>query len=225
MEAVIGVCGHCRRPNDELEIERGLALARERRQAVRKWPMRLAAWAAVLVVAVAAYARRDVVERAVAVARIQLNAALDRAGESGAAAPATAPAPLPQPAPAPRAPGPDEWALSGRVFDLKTLKPLRGSPIVFISPERALSRAAQLDDLGGYRVILPKNTPQGFTVRVDEDAYVPYALGERDIPYAQLTEADRKQLIDVALDGDAPPSRVLEPDEPRASLDLFVAPR
>jgi hypothetical protein len=236
MKAVLGACGHCRRPNDESEIENGLAAARERRGR----PLRFVVWAAVFLSAAAGlYACRNALKQGAA-ALVQDATALQQLakeqpaqlGQGQPAAPSDSKPPHPAaPAPPPVAPpepalGGNDWALTGRLFDLKTLEPVARARMRFVCPERGFQRIAEIDSFGQYVVALPKNVTEGFTILVDAPGYVTSALAEPDVPYAQLSAADRAHLIDSSVDGDAAISRVIESESGRRqTLDVFLAPR
>jgi hypothetical protein len=246
MDAVIGVCAQCRRPNDEGEIERGLALARDSKLAVRMPVARVVRWAVFLALCAGLYTKRDLAKKLVVGWGRQFGDAMDKAAgpgvpatpEAAGGAPATAAlggaSPVSGPVaststvyvPPAEAPlGMNDWGLSGRLFNLKTLDPMPRVRMFFISAQGD-SRTALTDDHGAFQVALPKGTPDGLAIRVQEPSYVPWLLCEHDIPYGRLTTEDRKQLIGIAIDGDAPPSRVVEPVVgTRSQLDVFAAPR
>lgn len=224
MKAVLGICGHCRRPNDENEIASGLAAARERRER----PVRLAVWTAIfLLVGAGLYARRGALRKGAASFSQAAATLQTRAPQAPRAASQSGPSPsAPPPAPPEPTLGPNDWALTGRVFDLKTLKPVAGVKMIFLCPERGLSRVTALDEFGRYGVALPVGVTEGFAIRVDAPGYVSSALAEPDVPYAQLAAADRAQLIESADGGDAASSRVVEPENGQPeNLDVFLAPQ
>lgn len=247
--AVVGVCVHCRRPNDEREIAAALAAVRERRAR----PRRLAARAALLAAFVAAvYFGRGVLRKDAAAVRRSTSDLLNPDADSSIppappvpaarppiltpppavpVAPARPAPPAAAPATAASTPAPDvelganDWALQGRVFDLETLKPVARAKMIFAAPEHGLLYAAELDDFGRFAVALPNLIREGFTIQVNAPGYEPYAQAEPDVPYATLTAAERRALIDDVLRGDLKPSRVVEPDSGRReSVDVYLAP-
>lgn len=268
MEAVVGVCAHCRRPNDEVEIEQALAQERDKELEAKRRPKKQAAAVGAAALLVLLYVERDIPARMINGWRSEFSTRMEKAAGPGVAAtpetasqapnvealgrsaPGTPPPPLlnvraapPEPKQEPKivplpplhaAPEPvpelvlgaNDWGLSGRAYDLKTLAPLTAAKIVFTSPEHGQTLFALTREDGSYQVALPKDIAEGFAVRIEAAGYVPWALAEPDIPYATLSSEDRKQLITVAADGDAPPSRVNEPAVgSKGKRDIFAAPR
>ena len=245
MDAVVGVCAHCRRPNDENEIEQALAQEGLARQAARGRVKRIAAWGVLLVIATGLIVGREAVKNFYLLLRKPVDAALEIAA-GGEAAPAVAISSAAAPplgvltaepihvstviaySPPSEVPlGEGEWSLAGRAFDLKTLKPIAGARLMFTIGGSG-GVFGTTDMLGEFRIALPKGVADGFTVHFATSGYAPLALCERDIPYADLSTSDREQLIGVALEGDGPASHVFEPTAGagvRSHQDLFFAPR
>jgi hypothetical protein len=250
MDAVLGVCPHCGRPNDDNEIElAGTKVFREA-QAAKARVRKMVAWGVLAVLAFGVFAGRRAINTVIGVYKKQFDAALDRASNGGDGAPAPtvgllastgtvqgvlAPeikvstviayaAPVDPPI------GEDQWGISGRAFDLKTLKPISGARLFFTSGTGAGAGgfSAFTDKLGEFRVVLAKGPEEGYTVHYSTPDYAPLGLCEHDIPYADLSASDRAQLIGIALEGDGPPSHIHEPDSGaplRIHQDVFFAPR
>jgi len=238
MPAVVGICAHCRRPNDEAEIAAALAAAVERRARPRRLAVRIVV---LLALGAALFAGRDVLSRSYAALWRTVSDDVSAHEEPAprAAAPAAAAAGLvgaprppgaavsaaPPPPPEPVL-GADDWTFAGRVFDLRTLKPVTRAKMIFACPERGLQRSAEIDELGRFAVGLPTGIGEGFKIEINAAGYDPDGLAEPDVPYAKLTDDERRKLIDSALAGDVPPTRVSEPQAgPRLELDVFLAPR
>ena len=239
MPPVVGVCPHCRRPNDEAEIAAAFAAARERRARRR----RLAARAAIVLAAAAvAYWRRAALRADAGVLLRDAAALRDPASE---AAPESGPKRAPPVPGQPRAMTPEaaapasaqtaveaaaalganDWPLVGRVHDLKSLQPVPRARLLFACPERGLTRTADADDQGRFAVGLSALGAEGYAVRVIASGYAPAVMDEPDVPYAQLSESERAHLIESAREGDVATSRILAGDASEKGIDVYLAPR
>ncbi|MFI5344753.1 MAG: carboxypeptidase-like regulatory domain-containing protein [Elusimicrobiota bacterium] len=249
MDAVIGVCPHCRRPNDENEIELASTQAQRGRLEERNRYKRIAAWGVVAVLTTGLILGHKELMSVYGVWRAQFDKALDHAADGGDAAPAaqigvSASSGTAQSAPGAEAVkvstviaysppvdppiGEEQWGVAGRAIDLKTLKPIWGARLTFQVASGGGGFDAYTDKLGEFRVVLPKGVPDGFTVHYSTPGYAPVAMCERDIPYLTLSASDRAQLIGIALEGDGPQSHIPEPEagaSVRVRQDLFFAPR
>ncbi|MDE2142410.1 MAG: hypothetical protein KGJ84_08380 [Elusimicrobia bacterium] len=249
MDAVVGVCPSCGRPNDENEIEYALGQEKRDKLAARARVSRLISWGVILVVALILFVGRGALMGAYRTWKAQFDRRLDQVSDGiGQAPPGAVPVVVSSTSasalgipsgdvvrlstaiayspPVEPVPAENQWVLAGRTLDLKTLKPLGHVQLHFRTKNSDFF--AESDVRGEVRVLLSRGEPDGYTVHISSPPYAPLALCDPDIPYADLSASDRAQLIGMALDGDGPVSHVVEPDindPPRVHRDLFFAPR
>ncbi len=130
-------------------------------------------------------------------------------------------------APEPPLPGTavGQGVLHGRIFDLKTLKPLAGARLTIKRGDSAFAFAASGPD-GWYSVLLPRleDDSDGYQLAAQQADYTSSAQYEGDIPYLKLSASEREHLIQVAQDGDTHPSPLnIASDYVRR--DVFLSPR
>ena len=118
-----------------------------------------------------------------------------------------------------------QWAAFGRVYDLRTLKPVENIRVDFKNQGYARGTAVSDQD-GRYMLVLPRLSQGSFELAASDPRYAPDALYEADVPYRRLSAAERARLIHGAQSGDIPPASLSDPAG-RDSLrrDVFVAPR
>lgn len=160
--------------------------------------------------------------------------------------PTAAPTPAPAPVPARAAPAgpppvaeprldapeptvptapPGQWVLHGRIFNLKTLKPLANVRLAVKRGDFAFSFAASGPD-GWYSVVLPHvdDNGDGYQLAAQQADYASAAQYEGDIPYATLSASERTRLIQAAQEGDIHPSPITGASD-YVRRDVFLSPR
>jgi hypothetical protein len=124
---------------------------------------------------------------------------------------------------------PKEWVLRGTVYDLLTLRPVpHASFNARFNDARPNENGEPFaaDEDGRYLVVLPRVSNGGYEILGDSPDYAPAAFYESDIPYLQLSAAERRDMAQSALTGDVHPTPVTDiPDEDAIHRDLFVVPR
>lgn len=125
---------------------------------------------------------------------------------------------------------PNRWAVYGRVYDLKTLRPAGNVGVTFVHSMGGasyLSRGSVSDADGRYMVVFERSKfPGGYEAACNDARYLRPVFQEADIPYATLPAADRQSLLDSARSGDmhSTPFEEITGEDSRR-LDLFLAPR
>lgn len=114
----------------------------------------------------------------------------DPAGTVPAAEPAKEPAKEPPPEEPARPKIPTDWRFNGRVYNMLTLKPVRGAQILFMG---ATERTATTDRRGRYSIVLPI-TDGGYQVFVDHPDYLEEYFDESNPPYRSMPMAIRTRL-------------------------------
>jgi hypothetical protein len=118
-----------------------------------------------------------------------------------------------------------QWALRGWVYDLMTLKPVPSASFVVRGPNGGLFASFASDPDGRYLVILPRVEDGGYTILSSQPGYAAPVYDESDIPYAQLSASERRELTANARVGDNHPSPLADiVGENSVHRDLFVVP-
>jgi len=118
-----------------------------------------------------------------------------------------------------------EWALRGSVYDLATLTPVADAVFSVRYNER-LEASFKSDEDGRYMVVLRRVTNGGFELSNRTEGYAPAVYSESDVPYAQLTPAERRDMAETARAGDVHPTPITDiSGEDSIHRDLFVVPR
>jgi hypothetical protein len=127
-----------------------------------------------------------------------------------------APAPAPAPSPAAEAPSsyssvnepvytsapppslhrakatPTKWRVSGRIYDLLTLKPVAGAVVSFVVPETGARKSVKTGRDGRYVLLLPTLKEGGYAPEVSHPDYRPGFLEEsEEVPYREQSESRR----------------------------------
>jgi len=245
------VCGACRRPRDEIEIEQGRESLRERERLRRRRPRIAAALILAAVAAGALFRERARLLPALASSRAEL---VGRAEVASALSRSAPPSPVPpaglaamlvqmsgasQDKPAPRddegekdLPLPlleaTRWAVYGRVYDLLTLRPVPNAKLNFMAQTKdgpSGGYSTQSDEYGRYFVKLTHLVEGSYEIRSSNPAYTATVFYEIDIPYARLPPQERRDLVRSAQDGDvALPALNEVADETYVRRDLYLAP-
>lgn len=117
-----------------------------------------------------------------------------------------------------------EWRLRGHVYDLVTLKPLRGAKLV-LTDYQTNARAETVTGADGrYKTVLPPLIGHGYVVGIHKPGYAQSYAGPESAGVADLDVGSRKELArQLARSVEAPVS--LEPggEEPLIT-DFFLAP-
>lgn len=90
-------------------------------------------------------------------------------------------------------PPPAKWTFEGRVYDMMSLKPVKGAVLLFMTQSEEETFEANTDDQGRYRIVVPSR-PRGFKIVVDHVDYISEYFDEADPPYRSWTTAKRRQL-------------------------------
>lgn len=122
---------------------------------------------------------------------------------------------------------PGMWAVYGRVYDLRTLRPVQRVALEFRNGKNGGAGAnASSDDDGRFLIVLARSdSPGGYEVFARDRRYLERVLREADIPYAKLPASEREALIDSARSDDihsTPLTDVIGEESQR--LDVFLAP-
>ena len=118
-----------------------------------------------------------------------------------------------------------QWALRGRVYDLLTLKPV---PMISISVRgsNGMMGGFATDEYGRYLVILPRLNQDGYELVSTSPGYTTAVYYESDIPYAQLSASERRDMAENARGGDLHPTPLTDIiGEESIHRDIFVVPR
>lgn len=86
---------------------------------------------------------------------------------------------------------PTKWKISGRVYDLITLKPVAGASVSFTEPETGKRREVKTGKDGRYSVALPSLKEGGYAPELSHPAYRPGFLEEGEVPYREQGESRR----------------------------------
>lgn len=120
----------------------------------------------------------------------------------------------------------NQWALRGWVYDLVTLEPAPSVSFSVRGPGGGLMGAFTSDLDGRYLVVLPRLSEGGFEIVGSGPGYASSVYYESDIPYAQLSASERKEMAANGRVGDnhsSPVSDIIGEDS--IHRDLFVVPR
>jgi hypothetical protein len=238
------VCGICLRSRTKQEIMRGYAKLRAEKTRKKRLPYKILA----AVVLLAGSGKLFIKYRSeVGAAASSTGEALSRwaddqrdpknyAFKEGAAPPAAAAAPVAAAPPAsdpvvaskvvaPPAPKPapiNAWRVSGRVYDLLTLKPIAGAMITFDLAQAGPVRATS-DEKGVYEADLPK--ADGWTVSLMAPGYRAGQLVDIDPPYRVRDHDERQAAMNAVSEGDLMPLPVSwKRAASKGRLDLFAVP-
>jgi hypothetical protein len=122
-----------------------------------------------------------------------------------------------------------EWALYGRLYDLRTLLPLPNATVtVQFEADRVPQWwvEAKSDAYGRYVAKLDRSQEGLYTVAANQSGYEPSVLCEPDVPYAGLKAEEREDLVTGVQSGDVLPSSFNAPaDGSSMRRDLFLSPR
>ncbi|MFI5347513.1 MAG: hypothetical protein ACHQ51_14155 [Elusimicrobiota bacterium] len=124
---------------------------------------------------------------------------------------------------------PGNWALRGTVYDILTLRPVPQTAFLVRSSDAKPNDGGEpfsTDQDGRYIVTLARVSSGGYEILADAPAYAPATFYESDIPYAQLSEAERRDMAESAATGDVHPTPITDIiGEEAIHRDLFVVPR
>jgi hypothetical protein len=133
---------------------------------------------------------------------------------------------------APRPPAKNAWRVSGGVYDLSTLAPVKGAVITFLRDGKEPS-SATTDETGTYEADLAKN--DGWTASVKAvirrpgyEMNLPYrgALPDIDPPYRMRDADERRATFEHISDEDLLPAPVAgKRTSSTIKLDLVVVPQ
>jgi hypothetical protein len=219
------VCGACRRPRDEAEIESGRELAREHARKLRRLPLTAASWVLAIAASALALRHRGLVLAYVSAfrseVRLESNAIEEtaplpagtvpktaaRAAEIAAlggppSRPAAAPAPTAAPASIaalpvqPNPPPAGSRRLYGIVYDLKSLLVVPRARVRLIQGASGATRSeVETDDEGRYRMDFPTIDDPDFLVAASAPGYMNGQLEDPESPYLHRTLEDRLGVI------------------------------
>jgi hypothetical protein len=245
------VCGRCRRPRDEREIESGRELLRERRERLRRRPWAIARWIAAALVLVAAFRSRGLFIDQARALRADV-----RREMKNIEGPAEAPAASSQPAPGPAAPPPTPFLAAvppgkapapriaghaaepdvsrslsqtlvlmyGVVFDLTTLAPVPNA-LVTVTIGRDSYKAASDGD-GHYQVNFNQmpDDPSAF-VSVSADGYPEGQLEDPSASYLDWPLKSRLAAIEELNSNDMGPILLHAPARGAYQMDMALLPK
>jgi hypothetical protein len=124
--------------------------------------------------------------------------------------------------------GQNQWAVYGRIYDLVTLRPVAGVKLTFTIPGNPVGSMgyASSDEHGRYVLGLVRLPKGSYEIHSSKEGYSSVALYEADIPYAQLSAGERRDIVHNAQDGDMPLPPLTDINgEQSMHRDVFLAPQ
>ncbi len=108
-----------------------------------------------------------------------------------------APPPPVEAPPPPPPPPPPEWRISGRTYDLLSLKSVPEAKISFTHARTGETFRAKTDAAGNFEIILPPVSEGGYKVSVSRKGYSKDFLEEMDPPYHSQSLSRRKDSLEL----------------------------
>jgi len=119
-----------------------------------------------------------------------------------------------------------EWRLRGAVYDLTTLKPIRGAQLTFADETTNRTITTRSDSAGRYRVIVPPLDGRGYAVAVDKNGYAPNYLDPGTEGVREKEASERKSIArDLASTLSAAPATIQSASAEPLVTDFYLAPR
>lgn len=113
------------------------------------------------------------------------------------------------------------WTVSGRAYDLLSLKPVAGAAVFF--KEKVTGKIIQVktDKNGRYKIRLEPLEEGGYAVAIRRKGYEPNFLEERQPPYSDFTPERREE--EAALARQSPILHLpILPEEPSAKIEYSM---
>lgn len=122
-------------------------------------------------------------------------------------------------------PSPGELRIQGRVYDLRTNRPVKHVRVRFEQRNTGSKWEAQTNEAGRYRLIVFKDTSEDLVVMIEAPGYRKGLLEDKDPPYRDWTPGARAALMEETVDSDLEPVPLRYPrGEQIIDLDLVLVP-
>jgi hypothetical protein len=122
-------------------------------------------------------------------------------------------------------PSPGELRIQGRVYDLRTNRPVKHVRVRFEQRNSGSRWEAQTNEAGRYRLNIFKDTSEGLVVMIEAPGYRKGLLEDKDPPYRDWTPGARVALMEETVDSDLEPVPLrYRRGEQIVDLDLVLVP-